>query len=89
MASHCDAIAAAQSSAAGLSDSKSIYTGTPDIGPRLRLFSTDFTPASVFAALSAMAACSVLSTTPQSRTFPSLTVTFDQNRIEFVFVRRI
>ena len=53
----------------------STYTGTPDIGPGPRLFSTDFTPGRVFAAPSAAAASSAFSTTPQSRTLPSLTVT--------------
>jgi hypothetical protein len=54
------------------------YTGSPDIGPGPRLFSTDCTPGSDFAAASAAAACCAFSTTPQSRIFPWFTVTLSK-----------
>src|SRR6516225_11728226 len=51
------------------------YTGTPEIGPVPRLFTSDFTPGKDFAAVSAAAAWLAFSTMPQSRTLPSVTVT--------------
>src|SRR6516225_2866454 len=55
---------------------KPTYIGTPEIGPGPRLFSSDFTPGKDLAAVSAAAAWLAFSTTPQSRTSPSLTMTF-------------
>jgi hypothetical protein len=63
------------------SDGAFNHTGTPGIGPGPRLFSTDLTPDRVFVALSAAAASSAFSTTPQSRTMPSLTVTLTRTAL--------
>ena len=66
----------------------STYTGTPDIGPGPRLFSTDFTPGRVFAAPSA-AVSSAFSTKPQSQTEMAVAHgDVDEDRIEFVLVQQ-